>query len=277
MDAPGEPLMTGADVSYLAALFCLYAAFEFFIRRVWMSREGFGERHVLRAGTRAAVLFLVMGIGSSGFLSPTLAAGFAAIAVLYFLYELPAGRESPWNPLWELERFLLKQIVFGLLLFILWNLSRPITPQEWFAVLGNSVFSGAGGASQASGDKNALVLTITTAYLFVIDGGTRIVRGVFNKFPGLYGAVVTKLDRRYGGEKEENVGEWIGVLERLIALTFVFTGSYAALGFAIAAKSIARFKELEDKQFAEYYILGTSVSLLVALFAGLAVRVLFGF
>ncbi len=269
--------MTGADAPSLAALFCLYASFEFLIRRVWLSSEGLRERHVMRAGARALTLFLVMGLGSSAFLSPTLAAGFAATAVLYFLYELPAGRESPGNPLWELERFLLKQLVFGALLFLLWKLARPIEPHAWLDDLEKSVLSGTGSTPETFGEKVPLSLTITSAYLFVIDGGTRIVRGVFNKFPGLYGAVVSKLDRRYGGEKEENVGEWIGVLERLIALTFVLTGSYAALGFAIAAKSIARFKELEDKQFAEYYILGTSVSLLVALFAGLAVRVMFGF
>ncbi len=260
--------MSGEDVRYLAALICLYACFEFLIRRVWLSPEALRERHVLRAGIRAAVLFLVLGAGSSGFLSATLAAGFAILALLYFLYELPARRGSPGNPRWELERFLLKQAVFGALLFILWRISRPVTPHEWFVALANSVLPATMGTS---------VLPILTAYLFVIDGGTKIVRGVFNKFPALYNAVISKLDRRYGGEKEENVGEWIGVLERLIALTFVLTGSYAALGFALAAKSIARFKELEDKQFAEYYILGTSVSLLVALFAGLAIRVLFGF
>lgn len=267
--------MTDADVRYGAALFCLYALFEFLIRRVFLSSAQVG--HVPRAAARALVLFLLTGLGSAGFISTTLAIGFAAIAVFYFLYEVTAGREFPENSEWALERFLFKQLLFSLLLFILWRLALPIAPHEWYVRAENFVLSGPGGASETIRERAPLILTIAAAYLFVIDGGTRIVRGVLNKFPGLYSLVVTKLDRRYSGEKEENVGEWIGVLERLLALTFVLTGSYAALGFAFAAKSIARFKELEDKQFAEYYILGTSVSLLVALFAGVAVRVVFGF
>jgi hypothetical protein len=267
--------MMDADVRYCSALFCLYALFEFLIRRVFLSSAQVREAPVKRAAARAVVLFLLMGLGSSGFLSPTLAIGFAAIAALYFLYEVATGRTE--NSEWALERFLLKQLLFAFLLFILWRLARPITLHEWYVRVENFALSGPGGVSDAIRERATVILTIAAAYLFVIDGGTRIVRGVFNKFPGLYALVVTKLDRRYSGETEENVGEWIGVLERLIALTFVLTGSYAALGFAFAAKSIARFKELEDKQFAEYYILGTSVSLLVALFAGLAVKVVFGF
>ncbi len=268
--------MIDADARYCVALVCLYASCEFLIRRVWLSSAALQERRTKRAGARALVLFLVMIVGSSGFLSFGLAVGIAVFAGLYLIVELTVGRESPESPQWELERFLLKQLVFGLLLFLLWKLTRPTGAYAWSVDIGNLVLTGPGGAPLQLSENVSLVLAVVTAYFFVIDGGTRIVRGVFKKFPGLYGSVMTKLDRRYGGEKEENVGEWIGVLERLIALTFVFTGSYAALGFAIAAKSIARFKELEDKQFAEYYILGTSVSLLVALFAGLAVKVVFG-
>ncbi len=269
--------MIDADVRSFAALVCLYSLFEFFIRRVWLSSASMRERNAKRAGARALVLYLVMIVGSSAFLSFGLAAALAVVAGLYLLYELTAAGEASGNPERALERFLVKQLVFGLLLYAAWKFARPAGDYEWRVDLGSLVLSGPGGAPFQLSDTISLVLSIATAYFFVVDGGTRIVRGVFNKFPGLYGAVVTKLDRRYGGETEENVGEWIGVLERLIALTFVLVGSYAALGFAIAAKSIARFKELEDKQFAEYYILGTSVSLLVALFAGLAIRVLFGF
>ena len=121
-----------------------------------------------------------------------------------------------------------------------------------------------------------MILAIISTYLFMVDGGTRIVRGVFKKFPVLYTKVLAKLNREGGSEREENVGEWIGVLERIITLTFVLTGSFTALAFALTVKSIARFKELEDKRFSEYYILGTSASLIVALFAGMMVKVIFG-
>jgi hypothetical protein len=42
----------------------------------------------------------------------------------------------------------------------------------------------------------------------------------------------------------------------------------------MAAKSIARFRALEDREFAEYFLVGTLASLLLALAGGVAVRLL---
>jgi hypothetical protein len=61
------------------------------------------------------------------------------------------------------------------------------------------------------------------------------------------------------------IGEAIGVLERLLVVTFVLTGQLAAIGFVVAAKTLARFKQLDDRAFAEYYLLGTLASVSVAL------------
>lgn len=65
------------------------------------------------------------------------------------------------------------------------------------------------------------------------------------------------------------IGATIGVLERLLVVTFVLVGMEAAIGFVIAAKTLARFKQLDDRGFAEYYLLGTLASVLVALATGL--------
>jgi Protein of unknown function (DUF3307) len=65
------------------------------------------------------------------------------------------------------------------------------------------------------------------------------------------------------------IGATIGVLERLLIVTFVLTGAQAAIGFVVAAKTLARFKQLDDRQFAEYYLLGTLASVSVALGTGL--------
>jgi hypothetical protein len=61
------------------------------------------------------------------------------------------------------------------------------------------------------------------------------------------------------------VGATIGVLERLLIVGFVLAGAQAAVGFVIAAKTIARFRQLDDRAFAEYYLLGTLASVSVAL------------
>jgi len=67
-------------------------------------------------------------------------------------------------------------------------------------------------------------------------------------------------------------GKVIGYLERFIGLTLVLVGEWSALGLLLAAKSIARFRELEDRAFGEYYLIGTLASLGFAMVVGLIVR-----
>ncbi len=47
-------------------------------------------------------------------------------------------------------------------------------------------------------------------------------------------------------------GKIIGVLERILFFFFVITGNYTSIAFILTAKSITRYKNLEDKNFAEY-------------------------
>jgi len=68
------------------------------------------------------------------------------------------------------------------------------------------------------------------------------------------------------------VGATIGVLERILIVVFVLTGSEAAVGFVVAAKTLARFRLLDDRDFAEYYLLGTLASVAVAIVTGLIGR-----
>ncbi len=57
-------------------------------------------------------------------------------------------------------------------------------------------------------------------------------------------------------------GKVIGVLERAVLYLLMLTGDYSAIGFVLAAKTLVRFKELEDsKDFAEYFLIGTLASL----------------
>jgi hypothetical protein len=69
-------------------------------------------------------------------------------------------------------------------------------------------------------------------------------------------------------------GRIIGVLERALALTLVLLGQYGALGLLVAAKALARFRALDDRDFAEYFLIGTLASLLHALVVGVGVRLL---
>lgn len=61
------------------------------------------------------------------------------------------------------------------------------------------------------------------------------------------------------------LGGKIGIVERLIILLLLSVNEYTAIGFIIAAKSLARFDQLKDKEFAEYYIYGTLCSVLIVI------------
>lgn len=73
-----------------------------------------------------------------------------------------------------------------------------------------------------------------------------------------------------GGAKK-NAGALIGTLERLIMALFLGMGQYAAIGLVLTAKTVARFDMLKDKQFSEYYLLGTLLSTLLVLVTYLVV------
>ena len=68
------------------------------------------------------------------------------------------------------------------------------------------------------------------------------------------------------------VGATIGASSGLLIVTFMLAGADAAIGFVIAAKTIARFRLLDDRDFAEYYLLGTLGSVAVAIITGLVAR-----
>ena len=45
-------------------------------------------------------------------------------------------------------------------------------------------------------------------------------------------------------------------------------------GFVLAAKSFARFKELDKREFAEYVLIGTLISMILAIVAAAATQLL---
>lgn len=72
-------------------------------------------------------------------------------------------------------------------------------------------------------------------------------------------------------------GRWIGYFERILVMTFMLLGSYEAIGFLMAAKSIFRFGELKEKseiKRTEYVLLGTLMSFTIAVIVALGVKCL---
>lgn len=74
----------------------------------------------------------------------------------------------------------------------------------------------------------------------------------------------------------KSAGMAIGIIERILVLTFVMLNQYTAITIIFAAKSIARFNELKDRKMSEYYLIGTLLSITVALITGIIIRFLIG-
>jgi len=73
-------------------------------------------------------------------------------------------------------------------------------------------------------------------------------------------------------DREYNTGRIIGMLERIFIFLFTVAGQYAAIGFILTAKGVVRYKEFENRTFAEYVLIGTLLSALLALLIGLSVK-----
>jgi len=102
-------------------------------------------------------------------------------------------------------------------------------------------------------------LATAVVYTFVVFGGAFFVRVLLDSLPST--------------EKQEmensNKGRLIGILERATVLTLWLTASPTSIALVLTAKSIARFKEFENRDFAEYYLIGTLASVLFAITGGI--------
>ncbi len=116
------------------------------------------------------------------------------------------------------------------------------------------------------------VLMVAVVYAAVIFGGGYLVR-----------YLTRPLTRQLSDSKEEsaadipNAGLYIGWLERFLVLTAVLVQSPAMIGLILTGKSIARFPKLKEERFAELFLIGTFLSISLALLGGIVLsRVLFG-
>jgi len=72
--------------------------------------------------------------------------------------------------------------------------------------------------------------------------------------------------------KENPRGRYIGMLERILIVVFVVSNLIQGLALIIAMKTLTRFKQFEDKRFAEYYLIGTLLSLLIGVILALMMK-----
>ncbi|PKR78768.1 hypothetical protein CEY16_03150 [Halalkalibacillus sediminis] len=75
-------------------------------------------------------------------------------------------------------------------------------------------------------------------------------------------------------DNTDQTGRYIGMLERLLIMILVFSNSFMGITIVLAIKSITRFKQFEDKRFSEYYLIGTLLSIIIAVTIGYAAKLL---
>ncbi|MGX6977873.1 DUF3307 domain-containing protein [Vagococcus elongatus] len=83
---------------------------------------------------------------------------------------------------------------------------------------------------------------------------------------------VTIKKATYVTDSPEKAGMWIGILERLLILILCLADSITGISFIIAMKALTRFKQFDDKSFAEYYLIGSMLSIMFSLMLGYFLR-----
>jgi hypothetical protein len=119
------------------------------------------------------------------------------------------------------------------------------------------------------------LLPALVVYVAVVFGGGYLVRNLTKPLLGGFDSSIAG----HGQTMKElrNAGMYIGWLERFLVLSALVLHSPATIGLILTAKSIVRFPELKDVRFAEYFLIGTLLSISVALIGGIIlVWVLYG-
>jgi hypothetical protein len=75
----------------------------------------------------------------------------------------------------------------------------------------------------------------------------------------------------------QNAGLYIGWLERFLVVTALLLQSPATVGLILTAKAIARYPEFRSERFAEYFLIGTLLSISIAIVGGaLLAKLMYG-
>ena len=107
----------------------------------------------------------------------------------------------------------------------------------------------------------------------IIKLGAYLLAFLFAHWPSNW--IIRKIMKKWKPDEKEpsdKMGAFIGTLERVLTILLVGLEAYSAIGFVIAMKSVVRYERMQkEKAFAEYFLAGTMLSVLVALMLGVLV------
>lgn len=167
--------------------------------------------------------------------------GLIALHVILDMLRVGLDRATGGDRLWVVF------VDLGLHLVLLWFAARQFPADAW------PLFE----LDRRLGQRLPWIAAI---FAFNVHGASAIVRSTLR--PWRAAQAPTDDDELPGA------GHRIGILERWILLGLVASNQWGAVGLVLTAKSIARFKKMDDQRFAEVYLLGTMTSVLIAMASG---------
>ena len=151
--------------------------------------------------------------------------------------------------------------------FVADQMLHALTAAGGAALLCRTGVAALSGAMHISAVARDHVLETAIVYLAVIFGGGYLIR-----------SVTSRLSNDIASEpagQMENAGMYVGWIERFLVITAIVMQSPTLIGLILTGKSIARFPEFEEPRFAEYFLIGTLLSLSLSVLGGLLLHQLF--
>ena len=109
-----------------------------------------------------------------------------------------------------------------------------------------------------------IIVLYTSVFSIIFEPASLFIRKLFTSIsPKIYPKA---------NLEELKAGNIIGKLERIIIAILLLNNQFGVIGFVLTAKSIARFKQMENRDFAEKYLIGTLTSFLIVLITVLILK-----
>ena len=232
----------------LGLLFAGHAAADFLLQTRAMVR---GKGQAKWLGLHIATVLAAHVAALAPLLSPRVFAATIALALAHLAIDVGKtriGARLADRPRAALVLFLLDQTlhVATLVGAWLWLSGGPLPAPRWITDVASATW----------------IAWCFTGYAFNANGVGSLIAHFLDPLTAAPPAVAP--------EPPAGRGRLIGILERTLVLTLLLVGQWGVIGFVLAAKSIARFEELKRQAFAEYYLIGTLLSVLFAIGTGLA-------
>lgn len=172
------------------------------------------------------------------------------IDILKYYYTLKTKEKGPITPSQDRNIFLMDQLLHLI----------TLAGAAYVFVLGENAFLAADFIRKLFiiiGTEPIIFLSWSTALLLIHKPANIVI----SKLLSIY-----RPDNKENKGNERKAGRFIGTLERIIILILISIQEYSAIGLVLTAKSIARYDKIsKEKDFAEYYLMGTLLSAVIVI------------